>query len=145
MGDHRALSEHMDAVNARRRVHTRDRWQDPDPHEAVGAHASHNARRLSRRRDVGDPRHPPPSRDRSLETGAGLTRPPAASGDPGVTPKRLFGRNYSPTDTNSDPATALTPHFARYSSTATRTALGGVPGIARFDIRFGLARRRDRS
>src|SRR5438309_9859703 len=107
MGDRRALSEDMDAVDAERRVHTRDRRQDPDPHEAGGPHASHNARRLSRRRDVGDPRHPPPSGDRSLETGAGLTRPPAASGDPGATPKRLFWRNYSPTDTNSDATTAL--------------------------------------
>src|SRR5439155_10919197 len=54
------------------------------------------------------------------------------------------GHNYSPTDTNSDAGTALTPHFWRYSSARGRTPLGGVPGIARFGIRLGLARCRDR-
>src|SRR5688572_11824681 len=76
------MPQHVDDVDAPRRVHARDRREDPDAHEAVGTRTNDHARRLSLGRDLADPRSARPSGDRSLEgqlEAGGLAKEPAGA------------------------------------------------------------------
>ncbi|TME71768.1 MAG: rod shape-determining protein [Chloroflexi bacterium] len=77
---------------------------------------------------------------RGQATGDRLYGLPGDGATPRPTQTDPSGHNYSPTDTNSDAGTTLTPHFWRYSSARGRTQLSeGFLGL--LDSVFGLVSR----